>query len=701
MFILGLSFNLNAQKLNFTASKRNIQLGASTTLSWHVRWANKKDSIFIQGIDGVVNRKGEITVTPESDTRYILTVKRKGKYIKKQIRVKVTKPEIFYFTGLDSIPANSTLSLIWQTKNAHTVEIENEASFLPHTGSFNLIPTKPTEYTLKACNKNGFCTKAVHKVKISGDYASGPSILKIGESGMLEWHFKDAIEVSIEGIDEKLPASGTKKISPNETKEYKFNVKKKNETGEIVNISATVKVPVVRSAFIKGVKDYVTLASGRKLIFDIFAVNWQNFPEEIRLRVMITDTIGNYITGLAPPHISEADSRKFFKTIIETVEDTKYTINDFTVNEIRSMTSTPHDISLVLDYSGSMSSYFSKMDKVTRNFISKKHTEDRLGIVRFDDSVGVESPLKKNSSELLASINFNGGSDYCGSTALYAAADAGMQLLSDSLRSRQLILMTDGYENSSMFYWGTYFTFASEVINEARKKHISITTIDFGGSANTPLLEALADMSGGNNYQLKNPDDIDKVFTEMQHLYHNYYEIVYKPANKNGDRIIDLVYNDNTNNLATTRAFAYVSDTTNIEAIENDGIINNTSFKNTTYKNLKIINRQTVALFEFNKTFIDEPSKNKLDVVIKYLKSHPEYKVVVLGYSDLKGDEKFCNRISNERAHAVYNYLRKKGIASSRISYEGKGKTEPVWAVEDLEWKAQENRRVDILYLKK
>ena len=693
--------SIEAQNITFRASKRSIDIGDTTMLIWHIKFAGRKDSISISGIDGPLHAKGEVEIIPVEDTKYTLTYKHKNKVITKFLKIKVRKPEIVYFRGPDSIAFKSNCVLSWKTRYISKLELENEDTYLPFNDSIILTPSSPTEYKLKACNKRNYCVTATHKVKMSGDYVKGPSILRFGENGLLEWRFENAKRVDILGVDSMLPAEGAKKISRSSTTEYKFmaHIKTGNDKDSV--IFKSVKVPVVRSNFITGVKNYFTLPSGRKLMFDIYAVNWRNFPEEIRMKVMITDTSGNYISGLAPPYISEAECRKFFKTIIETVEDKRYPINYFTVKEIRTMTSTPYDISLVLDYSGSMNSSFNKLDKATQNFIKKSNKDDRLGIIRFDDSIGIESPLVKNTSELMNKLAFNNGEGYGGSTALYAAADAGMRLLGDSLRDRQMLLMTDGFENSSMFYWGTYFTFATEVIMAARKNKVTINTIDFMGQANSPLLEAMADMSGGKYYQLKNEKDIEKVFDELQHLYHNYYEVVYKPATSKGNRIIDLVYDDGTKQYATARTVAYIDDSLNIEAVENEGIVNNTNNTNSTSgTHQTVTTRQTVALFEFNKSDLKEDSKKKLDVVVNYLKMSPDFNIIIKGHSDLKGTDAYCQKISNARAKEVNKYLRKNGIPASRITGEGKGKSEPVWAVEDIEWKARENRRVDIEFVK-
>jgi outer membrane protein OmpA-like peptidoglycan-associated protein/Mg-chelatase subunit ChlD len=387
----------------------------------------------------------------------------------------------------------------------------------------------------------------------------------------------------------------------------------------------------------------------------------------------------------------------FFRMIIETVEGRSYPINDFSVKEIRSMTSTPHDIALVLDYSGSMSSWFKELDEATKEFIRRKHQADRLAIIRFDDSIGIEAPLSRSIQEIEQNVKFNKGNGYGGSTALNAASDAGMRLLTDPMRDKQLLMMTDGYENSSMYYWGKYFTFATEVLMSARKNQITLNTINYRGQANTPLLEAFADMTGGKSYQLENEGEIEKVFFELQHLYHNYHEIRYKPVRVDGNRLIDLVYNNGRGESATTSAVAYIKDSMNIDAIEKQGIMQ--SSVSPMYGKKMILQRQVVALFEFDKYELDIPARQKLDQVVLYLKANPGCDIVIQGHSDLIGDESYCRKISNERADAVYEYLRAEGVSAKRITREGKGKTEPVWPQEDAEWKARENRRVEILFL--
>ena len=699
--LLLLTDNTNAQVINLKLSKRTIEAGDSSLLKWEVKRASKKDTIIISGIGVVKKSRGSVFVKPEKSTKYLLTVNNKKVRRKRAVKLTVKTPSIISFSGPEIVNIKSRCVLKWKTENVNKVEILEEGGYLHFWDSLVVTPTKPTTYIMKACNRYNFCvTDSVH-VDIEGDYAGGPKTLRAGESGYLEWRFENADSVSIENISKDLPSSGTLKISPVKTSTYRFIVNKKGKDGTDTVINEVIKVAVVKSNYIKGTKSYISLPSGKRLIFDIFATDWTNFPDSIILRVMVTDTSGNYITGLAPPYCSENEARKFFKTIIENIEEQRVPINNFKVKEIRTMQSPPNDISMVLDYSGSMSRYFNKLDKTTNLFIKYKHEEDRIGVVRFDDKIEIESPLKKLSSELLDTIPFNNGRGLGGSTALYAASDAGLRLLNDSSRKKHLIVMTDGFENSSMAYWGTYSTFSTEVIKSAIKDRVTITTIDFAGQANTPLMEAMAGMTGGNYYQLAKADDIEKVFIEIKHLFHNYYEIVYKPADIPGERTIELVYNDNAGNFETASTIAYVSPDSNniakIADIEREGILSDSliAFVN----NKPVLTTQTIALFDFNKFELTLESKKKLDVMVSYLKQNPGQKIMVVGHSDLKGADNYCFELSYKRASEVYNYLLKKGISAKQMSLLGSGKTSPVWKTEDVEWKAKENRRVEILFL--
>lgn len=102
---------------------------------------------------------------------------------------------------------------------------------------------------------------------------------------------------------------------------------------------------------------------------------------------------------------------------------------------------------------------------------------------------------------------------------------------------------------------------------------------------------------------------------------------------------------------------------------------------------------------EFNpgNAVVEERFYEDIDMLAKFLKEFPEKKVVIEGYSDNVGDEKFNRKLSEKRAGNVRKLLIDKfGINGSRITAVGYGSENPV-ASNDTEEGRQQNRRVEAL----
>ena len=88
--------------------------------------------------------------------------------------------------------------------------------------------------------------------------------------------------------------------------------------------------------------------------------------------------------------------------------------------------------------------------------------------------------------------------------------------------------------------------------------------------------------------------------------------------------------------------------------------------------------------------------KEYLDNIIKILMEFPDKNILVIGHDSKNGSEIDQMRLSLKRAESVTNYLIKNGISQERITYMGKGATEPI-APNDTENNKQKNRRVEII----
>jgi OmpA-OmpF porin, OOP family len=103
--------------------------------------------------------------------------------------------------------------------------------------------------------------------------------------------------------------------------------------------------------------------------------------------------------------------------------------------------------------------------------------------------------------------------------------------------------------------------------------------------------------------------------------------------------------------------------------------------------------------FQFNKYALQSSSFDELDHVVSWLKENPLVRVEVSGHADDQGSQEYNLNLSKDRAKAVSEYLRIKGISSDRIEMFGYGKSKPL--VNGITEEAREmNRRVEVTFSK-
>jgi len=85
-----------------------------------------------------------------------------------------------------------------------------------------------------------------------------------------------------------------------------------------------------------------------------------------------------------------------------------------------------------------------------------------------------------------------------------------------------------------------------------------------------------------------------------------------------------------------------------------------------------------------------------LDRIVPMLNTHVDTGLKILGHTDSIGSELYNLRLSIERAEAVMDYLRARGVALGRLSADGRGEAEPI-ADNATESGRAINRRVEIV----
>lgn len=112
--------------------------------------------------------------------------------------------------------------------------------------------------------------------------------------------------------------------------------------------------------------------------------------------------------------------------------------------------------------------------------------------------------------------------------------------------------------------------------------------------------------------------------------------------------------------------------------------------------NRMIITLNGSVLFETAKFEVRAAATHRLDQVAQVLAAEGSSKITVMGYTDSEGTDSDNQRLSENRANSVRNYLVQKGVAQARISSKGLGESNPV-ASNATETGRANNRRVEIV----
>jgi outer membrane protein OmpA-like peptidoglycan-associated protein len=83
------------------------------------------------------------------------------------------------------------------------------------------------------------------------------------------------------------------------------------------------------------------------------------------------------------------------------------------------------------------------------------------------------------------------------------------------------------------------------------------------------------------------------------------------------------------------------------------------------------------VFFDFDKTELKPESFVELDKLVSYLQQN-SLRIEIGGHTDNQGSDEYNDRLSENRAKAVYDYLVQKGIPANRLQYKGYGMRVPV-----------------------
>jgi outer membrane protein OmpA-like peptidoglycan-associated protein len=103
--------------------------------------------------------------------------------------------------------------------------------------------------------------------------------------------------------------------------------------------------------------------------------------------------------------------------------------------------------------------------------------------------------------------------------------------------------------------------------------------------------------------------------------------------------------------------------------------------------------------YDFDKATLRPESVASLDTLVNFMKDNPSLSVEIYSYTDGKGDEKYNQKLSKERAEAVTEYLKNNGVDAGRMIPKALGKANPA-APNTTEENRQLNRRTQFRIVK-
>lgn len=193
----------------------------------------------------------------------------------------------------------------------------------------------------------------------------------------------------------------------------------------------------------------------------------------------------------------------------------------------------PVDIVQVVDHSGSMGVYgfMEPAKERSKQLVDVLRINDLAGVVQFDHTVGVASPLQtitgaQTQTDIKTAI---GGIVAAGATSIGGGLQAGQAQIAasgDPAHPRAIVLLSDGHENTPPWVGGGIGDsppawYAGPDLSEALPAipaSTKIYTVSLGVASDEVLLQEIADARGGVFHQIYGLGEIGKLHEIYVHL---------------------------------------------------------------------------------------------------------------------------------------------------------------------------------------
>ena len=210
----------------------------------------------------------------------------------------------------------------------------------------------------------------------------------------------------------------------------------------------------------------------------------------------------------------------------ENMKGVSYTKSDFTLYdmgiEVKDFEVTINQgedtsVCMVVDYSGSMNGErLAAAKNAVAGFIHSASSNVKVGLVAFDDSAQVYSPVTESIGPIARSVmNLSGG----GGTNISGGLIAGMQTLERQTGNKIIVLLSDGEDGNK----GQM----EEVLAQLRAKSIVVYAVGMG-EADSSYMQNIANKTGGKFLAASSADQLALLYQTINRFISNDYTFTFR-----------------------------------------------------------------------------------------------------------------------------------------------------------------------------
>jgi VWFA-related protein len=255
--------------------------------------------------------------------------------------------------------------------------------------------------------------------------------------------------------------------------------------------------------------------NGRRVT--VLGIDRTEFPE-IMVLFELRDNLGQPIASIDPSalHLSEDEAPQHITGVAPSVPE--------------HIPGDPLSIAILIDTSGSMQPYIDVVQNAASRFAQRLREDDQATVITFCNQPVLVQPLTNSQKKIQKAIY---KAYPRGFTALYDSVHMGVQSLQGCVGRKALVVVTDGRDDDGT---GAELsrTPKERVITAANDARIPIFIIGLGEEIGRPVLERMADETGGDFHYAPSGGDVDRLYRDVAERLgrgdSGYYTLTYRAS---------------------------------------------------------------------------------------------------------------------------------------------------------------------------